>query len=314
MHSSGPSARPLAGVLSVFQTPYAADESIDYGTLEKEIHWLFDRGADGIVLAMVSEVLRLSGAERAQLTEFACRVGTLRGAVVISVGAESSHTAENYARGAEAAGATALMAVPPIAVALAEEQLFAYYARIVRAVEIPLVVQDASGYVGRPMSIGLQARLLDELGPRVYFKPEAVPIGPRLSELHAATGNRARVFEGTGGIALVDSYRRGIVGTMPGADLIDGIVALWRALEAGDEAEADRLWLPLAALVSLEHSLDAFLAIEKHLLVRQGVFTNTIVRGPVGYTLDDVTRQQVDRLFDLLVQAVSESKYGAKAK
>ncbi len=313
MHSSASSARPLAGVLSVFQTPYADDESIDYGTLEKEIHWLFDRGANGIVLAMVSEVLRLSGSERAELTEFACRQGTSRGTVVISVGAESSHTAESYARGAEQAGATALMAVPPIAVALGEEQLFEYYARIVRAVQIPLVVQDASGYVGRPMSIALQARLLDEFGPRVYFKPEAVPIGPRLSELHAATGNRARVFEGTGGIALVDSYRRGIVGTMPGADLIDGIVALWRALAAGDEAEAYRLWLPLAALVSLQHSLDAFLAIEKHLLVRQGVFQNTIVRGPVGYTLDEVTRQEVDRLFDLLMKAVGESKHGTTA-
>jgi len=58
-----------------------------------------------------------------------------------------------------------------------------------------------------------------------------VPIGPRLSQLLAATGGKARVFEGTGGIALIDSFQRGIVGTMPGADLIDGIVALWRAPE-----------------------------------------------------------------------------------
>ncbi len=303
------SAPPLAGVLPVFQTPYHADESIDYGTLEKEIDWLFDRGADGIVMAMVSEVLRLSSQERAELATHACRLGRRRGTVVISVGAESSHTAVGYARQAEGAGATALMAVPPIAVALSEEQLFEYYARIVRSVRIPVVVQDASGYVGRPMSIALQARLLDELGEQVHFKPEAAPIGPRLSELHAATGNRARVFEGTGGIALVDSYRRGIAGTMPGADLIDGIVALWRALIAGDEAEATRIWLPLAAIVSLQHSLDAFLAIEKHLLVRQGVFENTIVRGPVGYVLDEVTRREVDRLFDLLTAAVRESKF-----
>ena len=117
------------------------------------------------------------------------------------------------------------------------------------------------------------------------------------------------MFEGTGGIALVDSFRRGIVGTMPGADLIDGIVTLWRALQAGDEAEATRIWLPLAALVSMQHSLDAFLAIEKHLLVRQGVFQNTRVRGPVGYVLDDATRSEVDRLFDLLMEAVAASKY-----
>ncbi len=167
-------------------------------------------------------------------------------------------------------------------------------------------MQDASGYVGRPLPISLLARLLDEYGERVLFKPEATPIGPRLSELLAATGGRARVFEGTGGIALVDSFKRGIVGTMPGADLVDGIVALWRALIAGDEARAYRVWLPLAALVSLQHSLDAFLAIEKYLLVKQGIFKNAVVRGPVGYTLDEPTRLQVDRLFELLTSEVAQ--------
>ncbi|MGD9722343.1 MAG: dihydrodipicolinate synthase family protein [Pirellulales bacterium] len=297
-------SQSLGGVLCVFQTPYRADETIDYATLDREIQWLFDRGADGIVLAMVSEVLRLSSQERAELATFACRQGAPRGSVVISVGAESSHTAEGYARHAESAGAHAVMAVPPIAVALAEEQLLDYYRRILRAVSIPLIVQDASGYVGRPLSIAMQARLLDEFGSRVYFKPEAVPIGPRLSELHAATGNRARVFEGTGGIALVDSFRRGIVGTMPGADLVDALVALWRALVAGDFETAQRVWLPLAALVSLQHSLDAFLAVEKYLLVRQDIFTIAHVRGPVGYVLDEPTRREVDRLFELLMSAV----------
>ncbi|MEX0679409.1 MAG: dihydrodipicolinate synthase family protein [Pirellulales bacterium] len=300
--------RSLAGVLCVFQTPYHADESIDHATLEKEIGWLFDRGANGIVMAMVSEVLRLSTPEREELAERACQSGRARGVVVISVGAESSHAAEGYARHAQRAGADAVMAVPPIAVALGEEQLFGYYCRIVQAVDLPVIVQDASGYVGRPMAISFLARLLDEFGPRVMFKPEAVPIGPRLSELHAATGSRARVFEGTGGMALIDSFQRGIVGTMPGADLVDGIVALWHALRSGDQQTAYRIWLPLAALVSLEHSLDAFLAIEKYLLVRQGVFVNTIARGPVGYTLDEPTRREVDRLFDLLSEAVEQSK------
>lgn len=308
MSHSPASATRLHGVLAVFQTPYHEDESLDFESLEREIHWLYDRGANGIVMAMVSEVLRLSSQERCELAEQACRFGTARGAVVISVGAESSHTAVGYARHAQQIGADAVMAVPPIAVALGEEQLLDYYRRILQAIELPVIVQDASGYVGRPMSIAMQAQLFHEFGPRVCFKPEAVPIGPRLTELHAATGNEARVFEGTGGIALIDSYRRGIVGTMPGADLIDGIVALWRALAAGDDAAAYRVWLPLAALVSLQHSLDAFLAIEKHLLVKQGVLNNTLVRGPVGYTLDPHTRDEVNRLFGMLLAAVDRVK------
>lgn len=295
----------LAGVLPVFQTPYHDDETIDAGTLEAEIHWLYDCGADGVVMAMVSEVLRLDSGERRQLAELACRFGRDRGAVVISVGAESTRLAEGYTKHAEASGAAAVMAIPPVSIGVGEDELLRYYERIIRATAIPVVVQDASGYVGRPMPIAMQARILNTFGPeRVLFKPEATPIGPRLSALRDATGGKAPIFEGTGGIALLDSYRRGIVGTMPGADLIKGIVALWRALEAGDERRAYALSLPISSLVAVQNSLDAFLAIEKYLLVKQGVFKNTIVRGPVGYALDEETRREVDRLFELVTRAV----------
>ena len=59
----------LSGVLPVFQTPYHEDESIDADTLAREIAWLYDCGADGIVMAMVSEILRLSSEERRELAE-----------------------------------------------------------------------------------------------------------------------------------------------------------------------------------------------------------------------------------------------------
>ena len=294
----------LSGVLPVFQTPFHDDESIDFETLRREIDWLFDRGADGIVMAMVSETLRLSTDERQSLAEHACRYGLPRGSVVISVGAESSHTAERLARHAAEVGATALMAIPPISVAVGEDEQLRYFERLLHAVPIPLVVQDASGYVGRPMSIALQSRLWREFHPRVLFKPEAVPIGPRLSKLRDATDGQAAVFEGSGGIALVDSFRRGIVGTMPGADLIDALVALWRALQAGDEQRAYEISLPLSALVALQTGLDGFLAVEKYLLHKQGIFPNTLVRGPVAFKLDEETRREVDRLFDRLTAAI----------
>jgi 4-hydroxy-tetrahydrodipicolinate synthase len=300
------SQRKSGGVLPVFQTPWHTDETIDLATLEKEIAWLYDCGADGIVMAMVSETLRLSGTEREELAAAACGFGGARGVVVISVGAESSKVAEHYAKHAEAAGADAVMAIPPVAVVLGEAELAGYYSRIIKSVRIPVIVQDASGYVGRPMSIAMQARLLEEFGPeRVMFKPEATPIVPRLVELMDATNRRARVFEGTGGIALVESHRHGVVGTMPGADLIRALVALWRALEAGDAAKAQRIHEPLAALISIQNSLDAFLAVEKHLLLRQGIFRNTIVRGPVGFRLDKETEREVDQLFDRLTDAIS---------
>ena len=82
------------------------------------------------------------------------------------------------------------------------------------------------------------------------FKPEAAPNGPTLSALRDATSGRATMFEGSGGIFLIDSFRRGIAGTMPGMDLLDGIVAIWKALRRGDEAAAYRVYFPVCALVA----------------------------------------------------------------
>ena len=277
---------------------------MDLETLEREIAWLYDCGANGIVMAMVSETLRLDSEEREALAAAACRFGKDRGVAVISVGAESSKVAERYAKHAESVGADAVMAIPPVTIGIGESELLAYYTRIFEAIRLAVNVHDSIGYVGNPISIALQARLLDEFGPeRVQYKPEASPIGPKLSELRDATKGRARVFEGTGGISLVDSFKRGVVGTMPGADLIRGLVPLWKALEAGDAEKADRIHGPLAALISMQTSLDGFLAVEKHLLVRQGIFKNTLVRGPVGFKLDAETIREVERQFDRMIAA-----------
>ncbi len=296
--------KSIQGVLPVFQTPYHDDESIDYETLAREFDWLFANGADGVVMAMVSETLRLSADERKALAREACMLAKGRGVAIISVGAESSKVAEEFAHHAESAGADAVMAIPPISVAADEDALQRYYERILNAISIPVIVQDASGYVGRPLSIAMQAGLFNAWGERILFKPEASPIGPRLTALLDATAGKAPIFEGSGGIALVDSYQRGVVGSMPGAEVADAIVALWRALKANDSPAIDRISLPLIALVSLQTSLDGFLAVEKHILKRRGIFKNTLVRGPVGYTLDAQTRREVDRLLDMLLASI----------
>jgi dihydrodipicolinate synthase/N-acetylneuraminate lyase len=294
----------LAGVLAVFQTPFDSDGRIDHGTLERQFDWLFANGADGVVFAMVSEVLRLSSEERDELVALTCKLTGGRGATVVSVGAESTSVAIRYARHAQECGATAMMATPPGLHRVDDDELMRYFTDIAASVTLPLIVQDASGYVGAPLSIPLQAKLYSELGDRVLFKPEAPPIGPRLSQLLELTGGQARVFEGTGGLYLIDSFRRGVVGTMPAGDLVWALAALWKALTHGDYQRAYRIAGPLALMVSLQTSLDSFVAIEKYLLMRQGVFPSDTRRGPVGDGLDNRTREEIERLVTLLRSAV----------
>jgi dihydrodipicolinate synthase/N-acetylneuraminate lyase len=297
----------LGGVLPVFQTPLRDDGEIDRATLEKEFDWLFANGADGVVFAMVSEVLRFASGERDELATLACELTGDRGVCVISVGAESTLTAVRHARHAAGAGAHAVMATPPALQPLGDDQLLRYFTTIAASVDVPLIVQDASGYVGHSLSIELQARLHRELGDRVLYKPEAPPAGLRLTRLRDATGQQARVFEGHGGLHLIDSFRRGAIGTMPAADLIWAISALWRALGAGDFARAYRVAGPLAQMIALQTSLDSFIAVEKHLLVRQGIFGSSAVRGPASDVLDDRGREEVDRLLDMLRTVVDDA-------
>jgi dihydrodipicolinate synthase/N-acetylneuraminate lyase len=301
----------IEGVLPVLATPFTADGDIDLPVLRDEITWVFDQGADGVVMGMVSESLRLSSEERDAVADAICRFTEGRGTVTTSVGAESLHTAIRHARSAQASGATAVMAIPPVATVSEDEEILRYYAGIIDAIEIPVVVQDASGYLGRPLPLEIQAKLFREFGDRALFKPEAPPIGPRLSALLRSTGGGASVYEGTGGLALVDSYRRGIAGTMPGPDVVWAIVAIWRALKAGDATRVRALHGPLCAFVSTLTSLDVFVAVEKHLLRRQGVIPDTYSRGPVGFVPDPETLAMVDDLFDMLRAAVDGEAVGA---
>ena len=293
------------GVLPVLATPFKEDGDLDSAALASEVDFVIGHQADGVVLGMVSEVLRLSSEERDALAEATCRVVGGRVSVTVSVGAESLHTAVRHARHAEVVGADAVMAIPPLGTACDDQELFRYYAGIIESVDVPVVVQDASGYLGRPLTVELQANLFAVYGDRALFKPEAQPIGPRLTRLLEATGGQAKVFEGTGGIALVDSYHRGIAGTMPGPDVPWALVALWNALEAGDDDRVAEIQGPLCALVSVQHSLDSFIAVEKHLLRRQGVIPATYSREPVGYELDAATEREVNRLFDRLDSVVN---------
>ena len=293
----------IAGVLPIVHTPFDDDDCIDHAVLKREIDWAFEQGAHGICTGMVSELLRLTHDERIELTHKLVEFNSNRGVVIASVGAESTKQALEFARHAQQAGCDAMMAIPPISTELSNAEVLRYFAALAEEIDIPLIVQDASAYVGQAIDMEVHTTLLERYGPdKIMFKPEASPIGPNLSALRDRTGGKARVFEGSGGITLVDSFRRGVAGTMPGMELLDAIVALWNALEKGDDDEIYRLYFPICAIVALQMQagLDGFLAIEKYILVRRGVFKNTNRRGPIAWQLDEETASEVGRLMELI--------------
>ena len=300
----------LQGVLPIVQTPFLDSDEIDFATLAKEVEWGLSHGIDGLGTGMVSELLKLTAAERQALAEQLVQHTAGRAPVFMGVGSESSRQALDYARAAEQAGCDAVMATPPISGRANEAGLISYFRTLADGVNVPVIVQDASGYVGQSIPMRVYTMLLDRYGPeKILFKPEASPVGPNLSALRDATGGAARIFEGSGGIFLIDSFRRGIAGTMPGMEVVDGIVAVWQALAGGDEAFAYRAAHPIGAMVALQlqAGLDGFLAIEKHLLIKRGLFPSARRRGPYNWELDAETAAEVERLFDQLQIVLAET-------
>ena len=297
----------IQGVVCVAHTPFTEQDDIDWDSLERETDWIFECGADGYCTGMVSELLRLTPEERVSLTTRLAELRQARGVFVASVGAESTRQAVRYAEQAADVGCDGVMAIPPLASALPEQQLLDYFDGIARAIDVPLIVQDASGYVGEAIPLTVYLQLLERFGPqRILFKPEKSPVGEVVTALRLATDGAARVFDGSGGNLLIDSYRRGICGTIPGAEFLDAVVAVWSSLQSNDEEAAYRVYFPLCALVTLQlqAGLDGFLAIEKYLLKKRGIFVTDARRRPYGWSLDAETQSEVDRLLSHLERAV----------
>ena len=300
--------KKLSGVLAIAHTPFTDTDEIDAAALKRAVDWTFTVGADGLGTGMVSETLKLTTDERLALAPMLVEFAAGRGPVFVAVGAESTKQALAFAVAAEKAGCDAVMAVPPLTAKLSEDHLVDHFRALADAIRIPVIMQDASGYVGQSIPIPVCVKLLERYGPdKILFKPEAAPNGPTLSALRDATGGRATMFEGSGGIFLIDSFRRGIAGTMPGIDLLDGVVAIWQALQRGDEDTAYRVYFPVCAIVALQlqAGLDGFLAVEKHLMHGRGLFPNTRRRRPYGWELDAETAAEVDRLYARMQTALS---------
>jgi hypothetical protein len=59
--------------------------------------------------------------------------------------------------------------------------------------------------------------------------------------------------------------------------------------------------------LQLQAGLDGFLAIEKYVLHKRGLFATPARRQPIAWHLDAETRLEVDRLLDRLAESISKA-------
>ncbi|WP_375451348.1 dihydrodipicolinate synthase family protein [uncultured Devosia sp.] len=289
----------LHGVIPILVTPFHEDGRIDEESLANLVDFNIDAGVHGLGVALGSEIFKFNEAERAQVTACVIRAAAGRVPIVINTGAAGTDLAIHYSRAAEAAGADALMVIPPSFMPVSAEEIFDYYLAIDRAVGIPLILQDVPQ---GPVPPGLAIRIIEACRNVKYIKVETLPVTSKVAAMAAVAGDRLTIFGGAGGSYFIEEMRRGALGTMPFCSQPADFVAVWDAYQRGDEAEArQRFDSTIMAINRLgNQGGDIFYLLHKQLLVRRGVIRTAFVRSPTT-ALDPVTAGEIEQLLAKIV-------------
>ncbi len=172
-------------------------------------------GASGIaVLGLGTEVHKLGRDERRQMVEWT--IADVRGRVPVAVTVADGNLPDmiESARFARAAGAAWLILQPPRPPA-SGAQLIEFFGTIADSVDCPVAIQNAPEFLGIGLSTA-ELVALNAAHPNVSIaKAESTAL--TIAGVVEGLGGRMRVFNGRAGLELVDNYRAGCDGMIPGS-------------------------------------------------------------------------------------------------
>ncbi|MEV5058045.1 dihydrodipicolinate synthase family protein [Agrobacterium radiobacter] len=271
----------LKGILPVLPTPFLADGGIDEAGMKRLVVFALDRGVDGVVFpGFASEVETLNAAERATLLKIV--VDAVAGRVPVVAGASAADWRDvvEHGRAASALGIRHLMVQPPKSVGTDAPALIEFLGRIVEALpEVEIILQNAPAPRGSDLSSQAIVDIVRALPQVTYVKEETLPAGPAISHIIAhAPSTLKGVIGGGGARYILDEYARGATAAMPALEIAEEHVAIDRALVAGRQEEARRIYvrtLPLLVLQAVYR-----MRLTKYVLARRGVIEGVGVRAP----------------------------------
>jgi len=278
-------SQPYRGVFTIPSTPFDERYQLDEAGLRRIIDFCVGCGAHGLVYPVnASAFSTLSDEERLRASRIVVEQNAGRIPTVIGVQGVCDAHAAMFAREANAMGADAVIAMTPYVSKISDPDLVVqYFQAISEVVNIPIFIQNHS--VGSELSVSTMARVIREVEHVDYVKEETFPVTHKLSQLLDAAGPKLKgVFGGAGGRWLLLEYPRGVAGQMPGCHVTDVVVRLWKALEAGDGAEAQRVFCLMAPLFAIENQCPG--AIYKEVLCMRGVIASARSRNTAPNAMD----------------------------
>jgi 4-hydroxy-tetrahydrodipicolinate synthase len=245
----------LSGLIVAVVTPFHDDASVDFGTLERHLNWLVERGVQAVMVAgTAGEYVSLSDQERKELAILAVRAVGKRVPVIVHTGHSNRDSMLALTRHAEEAGADAVMLVPPSVVRPTQGEIESYFREAAAAVSIGVVVYNNPGRVC--VGIGVDTLLrLSEVPNIVALKDSSRNLA-EITRVIDQAGDHLSVLSGETDFFLSTLALGGRGGILTMVNFAPGLhLELVEAFQSGDlrrARSANRKLLELSSVLSAE--------------------------------------------------------------
>ena len=275
------SQRLLRGVVPIVPTPFTTDEDVDLQSLAELVEFACHAEVSAICLpAYGSEFYKLTDAERTALVATAVNQANGRVRVIAQSNHASVRNATEIARRNEGLGADMISFAIPRQFPLSDDDVIRYCVSILKSVSVPVLIQDFNPG-GSSVGIVFAGRLESCFGNFGYLKLEEPMMGPKVRAIRAATRDRIGIFEGWGGMYLLELIPYGICGVMPGLAMSDLFVRVFNLASCGDVDGALSIYRSMfPQIVYGMQSMELFHHVEKRLLQARGLLSSSVVREP----------------------------------
>jgi 4-hydroxy-tetrahydrodipicolinate synthase len=239
----------FAGIIPAVTTPFDPMGEIDRAALDANLRVLLDAGVHGIVATgTMGEAGSLSAAERRVVVEAVAEAAGGRVPVIAGVSSGTPTAAIALATDAAAAGAGAIMLLPPLGYRADPVEIEAYYRAVAEGAGLPVMAYNNPEASGVDLPPELLVRLWEEIDGVVAVKECSGDARRIPALLHAAPG--LEVLVGGDDWAL-EGFCSGATGWVSGvADVAPAeCIALWEACQAAELERAREIsarLLPLA--------------------------------------------------------------------
>jgi 1-pyrroline-4-hydroxy-2-carboxylate deaminase len=155
------------GIIPAVTTPFDESGAVDAAALQANVRALLDAGVHGFVgTGTMGEAASLSAEERRAVITAIAEAVDGRVPVIAGVSAATPAQSIDLAADARAAGAVALMCLPPLGYRGDDREIEAFYAAVAEAAGLPLMVYnnpEASGVDMRPELIARIGRRIEHV-------------------------------------------------------------------------------------------------------------------------------------------------------